>query len=107
LVDFEKIKNSVDSNTICLVASSPDYCYGNFDPIEKIGELAQSWGIGCHSDACLGSYLNPFIEKLGYKLAHTYDFRVPGVTSISVDPYKYAYGPKGTSILMFREKKLR
>jgi len=55
----------------------------------------------------LGSYLNPFIEKLGYKLAHAYDFRVPGVTSISVDPYKYAYGPKGTSILMFRDKKLR
>jgi len=55
----------------------------------------------------LGSYVNPFIEKLGYKLAQNYDFKVHGVTSISVDPYKYAYGPKGTSILMFKEKKLR
>lgn len=68
LADFQRIKSSIDQNTICLVASSPDYCYGNFDPIEKIAELAQSWGIGCHSDACLGSYVNPFIEKLGYKM---------------------------------------
>ena len=101
------MSNSIDLNTICLVASSPDYCYGNFDPVEQIAKLAQNWGIGCHNDACLGSYVNPFIEKLGYKLSHKNDFRVKGITSISVDPYKYAYGPKGASILMFREKKLR
>jgi len=29
------------------------------------------------------------------------------VTSISCDPHKYAYGPKGCSVLMFRNKKQR
>jgi len=66
--DFEAIKRQVDSNTCVIVASCPDYPFGNFDPIEKIAKLAQSWGIGCHSDCCLGSYVNPFIEELGYDL---------------------------------------
>jgi len=107
LADFEGMKKAVDSNTVCLVASSPEYAFGNFDPVEKIAALAQSWGIGCHSDCCLGSYINPFIEELGYPLAHLFDFRVEGVTTISCDPHKYGYGPKGASILMFRSKKLR
>jgi len=101
------MKRAIDSNTICLVASCPEYAYGNFDPVEQIAALAQSWDIGCHSDCCLGSYVNPFIEKLGYPLSNKFDFRVPGVTSISCDPHKYAYGPKGCSILMFRARKLR
>lgn len=36
-----------------------------------------------------------------------FDFKVPGVTTISCDPHKYGQGPKGCSILMFKEKKLR
>lgn len=51
--------------------------------------------------------MNPFIEELGYKLAYKYDFRVPGVTSISCDPHKYAYGPKGCSLCLFRDSSLR
>jgi hypothetical protein len=30
----------------------------------------------------------------GYPLPHAVDFSVPGVTTISCDPHKYAYGPK-------------
>ena len=105
--DFEQFKKNIDSNTICLVTSCPEYAFGNYDPTEKIAALAQSYGIGCHSDCCLGSYVNPFIEELGYKLKYKFDFTVPGVTSISCDPHKYAYGPKGCSIAMFRSKRLR
>jgi sphinganine-1-phosphate aldolase len=62
LADFEAMKRAVDSNTIVIIASCPEYAFGNFDPVEKIAALAQSWGIGCHSDCCLGSYINPFAE---------------------------------------------
>jgi glutamate/tyrosine decarboxylase-like PLP-dependent enzyme len=34
------MKRAVDSNTICIVASSPEYAFGNFDPVEKIAALA-------------------------------------------------------------------
>ena len=36
-----------------------------------------------------------------------FDFRVPGVTSISADTHKYGYAVKGTSCLLFRTKELR
>lgn len=107
MADYDAMKRAVDKNTICLVASAPEYAYGNYDPVEKIAALAQSWGIGCHSDCCLGSYVNPFIKELGYKMAYECDFKVPGVTSISCDPHKYAYGPKGCSLALFRDKRTR
>jgi len=69
--------------------------------------LAQKWGIGCHSDCCLGGFILPFTEQAGFKLPHHVDFRIPGVTSISVDPHKYGLAPKGVSICLFRDKELR
>jgi sphinganine-1-phosphate aldolase len=36
-----------------------------------------------------------------------FDFQVPGVTSISVDVHKYGLGPKGTSVVLYRNHELR
>lgn len=107
MADVSGMKKLIDSNTICLVASAPEYPFGNFDNVEQIAALAQSYGIGCHSDCCIGSYVIPFIEELGFDLPTKFDFRVPGVTSVSCDPHKYALGPKGCSLLLFRSKRLR
>jgi len=90
-----------------LVASAPEYAFGNYDPVPVIAALAQQYGIGCHCDCCLGSYVNCFIKELGFDLECEVDFTVPGVTSISCDPHKYAYGSKGCSVIMFREKRTR
>ena len=35
------------------------------------------------------------------------DFRVDGVTSISCDTHKYGYGPKGCSVIMYKNAELR
>jgi sphinganine-1-phosphate aldolase len=51
--------------------------------------------------------VNPYIEKAGFKLPGVFDFRNKGVTSISCDPHKYACGPKGLSVLLFRNNELR
>ena len=67
-LDLKGMKSMIDSNTVCLISSAPEYAFGNYDPLESVAALAQSYGIGCHSDCCLGSYINPFIEKCGYKL---------------------------------------
>jgi sphinganine-1-phosphate aldolase len=107
MCDVAAMKRNIDKNTIALVASAPEYAFGNYEPVAEICELAKPYGIGVHVDCCLGSYVNPFIKKLGYKLAYEHDFKIKGVTSMSCDPHKYAYGPKGTSICMFRSKRLR
>ena len=36
-----------------------------------------------------------------------FDFRVPGVTSMSADTHKYGYAAKGTSVVLYRDKDLR
>jgi hypothetical protein len=44
-------------------------------------------GLPLHVDACFGGFMLPWMEKLGHKIP-TWDFRVPGVTSISADIHK-------------------
>jgi len=105
-VQFAGFKKQIDSNTVCLVSSGPEYPFGNFDPLPEIAALARSYDIGCHYDCCIG-FINVFAEEAGFKLPYQLDFRVIGLTSISTDTHKYGFGPKGYSICMFSNKKLR
>jgi glutamate/tyrosine decarboxylase-like PLP-dependent enzyme len=57
-------------------------------------------------DGCLGGFVLPWIEKLGYDVP-VFDFRLPGVTSMSADTHKYGYALKGTSVVLYRNNNLR
>jgi glutamate/tyrosine decarboxylase-like PLP-dependent enzyme len=104
--DVGWIADAVDDQTVAVIGSACNYGYGTIDPIAELGELAGSRGIGLHVDGCLGGFLLPFGEELGYDI-EPFDFRVPGVTSISADTHKYGYAFKGTSTLSFRDQALR
>jgi len=106
-VDVEFVRRNIDERTVALVGSAGNYPYGTIDPIAQLSELAREHGIGLHVDACLGGFILPWGELLGIQHIPVFDFRLPGVTSISADTHKYAYGLKGTSVLMFRDKELR
>lgn len=105
-VDVGAMADMIDDQTIALVGSAGNYPHGLIDPIAEIGELASSHGVGLHVDGCLGGFLWPWAEELGYDVP-AWDFRVPGVTSISADTHKYGYALKGTSTLLYRTKELR
>lgn len=79
-----------------MVGSAVNFPDGNQDDITALGKLAAAYKIGLHVDCCLGSFIMPYLEKAGladggvtgrYKL-DPFDFRVPGVTSISCDTHK-------------------
>ena len=89
-------RDHIDDNTVALVGSACNYGYGTIDPIAELGRLALEHGIGLHVDGCLGGFLLPFGQELGYDIP-LFDFRVPGVTTISADTHKYGYALKGTS----------
>lgn len=91
---------------ILVVGSAPCWPYGVIDPIAELAALAQERGILCHVDACVGGLLLPFAERLGTPLA-PFDFRVPGVTSMSADLHKYGWTAKGASTLLWRTRELR
>ncbi len=106
LVRPDDVAELIDESTVAIVGSAGNYGYGTIDPIAELGELALERGVGLHVDGCLGGYLLPFGEELGYPIP-PFDFRVPGVTTISADTHKYGYGLKGTSTLLFRDRALR
>jgi glutamate/tyrosine decarboxylase-like PLP-dependent enzyme len=88
------------------VASAVNFPYGTIDPIDEIGRLALEHEVGLHVDGCLGGFFLPWVEKLGRKVP-PFDFRTPGVTSMSCDTHKYGYAPKGTSVVLYRGQELR
>ena len=105
-VDVDEMRKGVTPNTILLVGSSPCFPHGVIDPITAIGRLALEKRIPFHVDACMGGMLLPFIEKLGYPVPE-FDFRVPGVTSVSADIHKYGYSPKGASVIIYADREIR
>ncbi len=105
-VDPAAMAEAIDDRTIAMIGSAGNYGYGTIDPIEALSELALERGIGLHVDGCLGGFILPYGQELGYDIP-LFDFRVPGVTTISADTHKYGYGFKGTSTLLFRDKALR
>lgn len=106
-VDVGKVKEALNDNTILIVGSAPCYPYGVIDPIEELAALAKERTIGCHVDSCLGGFLLPWIEKLGYPIYCKWDFRVPGVTSISADLHKYGYAAKPASVVLYESDNFR
>jgi sphinganine-1-phosphate aldolase len=106
LVEPDQIATLIDDRTVAIIGSACNYGYGTIDPIAELSALALDRDVGLHVDGCLGGFLLPFGEELGYPIP-TFDFRLPGVTSISADTHKYGYGLKGTSTLLFRERALR
>ncbi|MFQ5698315.1 MAG: pyridoxal phosphate-dependent decarboxylase family protein [Myxococcota bacterium] len=106
LVDLDFVRSRLTERTIALVGSAGNYPYGTIDPIEALSEIAREHDIGLHVDGCLGGFILPWGERLGYDIP-VFDFRLPGVTSISADTHKYGFGLKGTSVLLCRDRALR
>jgi sphinganine-1-phosphate aldolase len=104
--DPEAMAAAISSDTVLLVASAPAYPQGVIDPVGDIASLAAERDLLCHVDACMGGITLPMLERLGHPIA-PFDFRVPGVTSMSVDLQKYGYTPKGASVILHRSKELR
>ncbi len=97
---------AITPDTVLVAASAPSYAHGLVDPIVALAALTAERNVRFHTDACFGGWLLPFLdEDEGEPPA--FDFAVPGVTSISVDLHKYAYAPKGVSVLLHRDEALR
>jgi len=105
-VDPKAVEKQINENTVAIVGSAGNYPYGLIDPLEKLSDIALQHNIGMHVDGCLGGFIFPWIEKLGYDIP-PFDFRLPGVTSMSADTHKYGFALKGTSVVLYRNNIFR
>ena len=99
--DVARLGKLVNTNTVMVLGSAPEYPHGSIDPIEAMAAIAQRAGVPMHVDACVGGFILPFMEMNGVKLP-LWDYRVPGVTSISADLHKYGFASKGASTITYR-----
>lgn len=101
--DPDAMAKAIGANTILLVASAPSYAHGVVDPIESIGEIAVERDLLLHVDACMGGMYLPFVDED----IPPFDFRVPGVTQMSMDFHKWGYAAKGASSVLYRSSDIR
>ncbi len=103
--DVSKLEAMVNRHTVMILGSAPEYPHGSIDPIAAMGEIGLRRGVPLHVDACVGGFILPFMEMNGVALP-PWDYRVPGVTSISADLHKYGFAAKGASTLTYRSLEL-
>lgn len=104
--DPDAMAAAIDETTVLVVASAPSYAHGVLDPVEPIAAAAAARGVRMHVDACIGGWILPYLRRLGRPVPE-FGFGVEGVTSVSVDLHKYAYCPKGVSVLLHAGADLR
>jgi len=95
-----------EGHVVLVAVSAPSYAHGVIDPVEEVAAETRRRGLRLHVDACIGGWVLPWAEELGRDVP-PWDFRVEGVTSISADLHKYAYTPKGVSLLLHARPELR
>ena len=105
-VNIRSVVRLVNSNTILLVSSAPNYPHGIIDDISALSRLAIKHRLPLHVDCCLGSLLIPYLARAGFP-TEPFDFSLKGVTSISCDTHKYGFAPKGNSTILYRTASLR
>lgn len=104
-IDPQDIKAAVRDDTIGLVGTAGTWPFGSIDPIEEMGKIAADNDLYFHVDACFGGFILPFLERSGYHNdLPIWDFRVPGVSSISADLHKNGMVPPPASSLYFRDR---
>ena len=106
-VDLDAMADAVDDRTVLVVGSAPQYTQGVIDPIPEIADLAAAgrartatstpaWAASCCRSPRRSDATSP-----------AWDFRVEGVDSISADVHKLGYAPKGASVIVYTDKRLR
>ena len=92
--------HKINRNTCVIIASYPCFAYGLTDPISLISEIANDFNVPLHVDACLGGFITQFDKYLRLSFNDN-------IQSISVDPHKFGYAPKGSSLLLWKNRKLK
>ena len=100
VMDVNDLKRKISFKTCAIVASYPCFPYGLNDPIESISNIAMKYNIPLHVDACLGGFITQFDKNL--KLSFDQN-----IQSLSVDPHKFGYTPKGSSLLLWKNRNLK
>ena len=104
-MDVKAAEKAITSETVAIVGLAGSTGLGVVDPIRELSEIASAHNIYLHVDAAFGGFVLPFLKELGYEPLD-FDFRLPGVCSITIDPHKMGLAPIPAGGILFREEKI-
>ena len=102
-IDVTSLKKIISDKTVAIVAIAGTTELGLIDPIEEISKIAYENNIYFHVDAAFGGFSIPFLKEIGHDLP-VFDFSLPGVCSITVDPHKMGLAPIPAGGIIFRKE---
>jgi tyrosine decarboxylase/aspartate 1-decarboxylase len=82
-MDTEYLEEMISRDTVCIVGIAGTTEYGIVDPIAHLSDVAEDRELYLHVDAAFGGLVLPFLDR-----SIPFDFSLPGVCSVSVDPHK-------------------
>ena len=101
-MDVKAAEKAITSKTVAIVGVAGSTGLGVIDSICELSEIASAHNIYLHVDAAFGGFVLPFLKELGYKPLD-FDFRLPGVCSITIDPHKMGLAPIPAGGILFRD----
>lgn len=98
---------ALSPRTVAAAGSAPCYPFGVVDDVPAMAAAAAARDIHFHTDACVGGFALPWLERAGRARVPAWDFRVPGVRTVSADLHKYGFAARGTSLVLYRNAALK
>lgn len=102
-IDIKSAKKKINSKTLGVIGIAGTTELGVVDPIPELSDICQKENVFLHVDAAFGGYIIPFMKKLGYNIP-SFDFKNPGVCSITIDAHKMGCSAIPLGSLMLRNK---
>jgi len=102
-VDLNSVENLISDKTVAVVGVAGTTELGKIDPIQGLSNICRDNDIYLHVDAAFGGFSIPFLRDAGYNLPE-FDFKIPGVSSITIDPHKMGLAPIPTGGILFRSQ---
>jgi tyrosine decarboxylase/aspartate 1-decarboxylase len=104
-MDVKAAEKAITSKTVAIVGLAGSTDLGVVDPIRELSEIASTYNIYLHVDAAFGGFVLPFLKELGYKPLD-FDFSLPSVCSITIDPHKMGLAPIPAGGILFRDAEM-
>jgi len=103
-VDAKAIEDKISNKTAAVVGLAGSTELGTIDPIPELSDICLDENIFLHVDAAFGGFIIPFLKKLNYNVTD-FDFKLKGVSTISIDAHKMGYSAIPLGTLMMRDNK--
>ena len=103
VMDVSKVKKKISKNTMTVVSVAGSTELGTIDSISELGDICLDENIFLHVDAAFGGYVIPFLKELDYDVPD-FDFKIKGVSSISIDAHKMGCSAIPLGTLIVRDK---